>query len=69
MRCTTPQALARHKMGHDRFARLAAKVTLAEPPCMSEAEDWESQHAWMDELAPPPDTNSALPSIPDAPSE
>ena len=35
---------------------------------MSDAEDWESQNGWMDELAPPPDTNSALPALPDAPS-
>ena len=56
-------------MVHERFSRLAAKVTLAEPPCMSEAQDWESQHAWMDELQPPPDTSSALPSIPEAPSK
>ena len=60
--------MARHKMGHEKFARLAAKVTTADPPCMSDAEDWESQNGWMDELAPPPDTSSALPALPESPS-
>ena len=53
--------MARHKMHHERFARLAMKVEAGEPPCMSAAEDWEAGHRWMDELAPPADAAPLLP--------
>ena len=52
-------------MVHERFNLLAAKVTLHEPPCMSDAEDWEAGHAWVDDLAPPPEPAAALPPMPD----
>jgi len=40
-------------------------VTLREPPCMSDAEDWEAGHGWVDDLAPPPEPAAALPPMPD----
>lgn len=59
------QIMGRHKMAHERFSLLAAKVTLHEPPCMSDAEDWEVGHSWVDDLAPPPEPAAALPPMPD----
>ena len=56
-------------MVHDKFARLATRVTLQEPPCMSEADDWESNNRWIDDLVPPPDATTSLPALPDAGSE
>ena len=59
------QIMGRHKMAHECFSLLAAKVTLHEPPCMSDAEDWEAGHSWVDDLAPPPEPAAALPPMPD----
>jgi len=59
------QIMARHRTAHERFSLLAAKVTLREPPCMSDAEDWEAGHGWVDDLAPPPEPAAALPPMPD----
>ncbi len=61
--------MARHKMVHEKFARLAERVTLQEPPCMSEADDWESNNRWIDDLVPAADATSSLPALPDAASE
>ena len=36
------QAVQRHRVQHEWFERLAAASTGATPPCMSDAEDWES---------------------------
>jgi hypothetical protein len=60
------QAMQRHKMVHPRFTKLAGKLAMQEPPCMSDAEDWESQHGWVDELVPPPLELASMPSLPDA---
>lgn len=61
--------MARHKMVHERFARLAERVTLQEPPCMSDADDWESNNRWIDDLVPVPEPVNSLPTLPDAASE
>ncbi|BDA44527.1 Serine/threonine-protein kinase TOR [Coccomyxa sp. Obi] len=63
---TISRAMARHKMVHERFARLAERVTLQEPPCMSDADDWESNNRWIDDLVPPPEPVNSLPTLPDA---
>lgn len=36
------QIAARHRLVHDWFERLAAAASGAQPPCMSDAEDWEA---------------------------
>lgn len=59
------QAMARHKRSHEKFLKLANRIAVADPPCMSSAEDWESQNGWVDELALPSEPDSALPSLPD----
>ena len=59
------QVMLRHKKAHDKFAKIAARISMAEPPCMSNAEDWESQNGWVDEMGPPPEPNAHLPSLPD----
>ena len=61
--------MQRHKIHHEKFARLAGKLLAHDPPCMSSADDWESSNAWMDELAPPPKPETLMSSLPDAPSE
>jgi hypothetical protein len=44
------QIMGRHRMpSHTAFARVAAKLLLHEPPCMSEAEDWESSSGFLAE--------------------
>lgn len=60
--------MQRHKIHHEKFARLAGKLLAHDPPCMSSADDWESSNAWMDELAPPPKPETLMSSLPDAPS-
>ena len=44
------QVVARHRIQHEWFERLANKVMSAEPPCMSNAEDWESAGGWATEI-------------------
>lgn len=61
--------MARHRMVHEKFARLAERVMLQEPPCMSEADDWESNNRWIDDLVPALDATTSLPALPDAGSE
>ncbi len=39
--CLT-QSVARHRINHEWFERLASALFGVRPPCMSEAEDWES---------------------------
>ena len=63
------QLMQRHKLHHEKFQRLAAKLLTHDPPCMSEAIDWESSNAWMDHLAPPPKPETLSSSLPDAPGE
>ena len=42
--------MARHRMApHSAFARLSSKLLRHEPPCMSEAEDWESSAGFLAE--------------------
>ena len=44
------QIMARHRMAsHSAFARLSSKLLHHEPPCMSEAEDWESSAGFLAE--------------------
>lgn len=59
--------MQRHKTQSDKFTRLAAKLLAHDPPCMSDAQDWESGNAWMDLLAPPPRPETLTSSLPDAP--
>ena len=56
-------------MVHERFTRLAERVTLQEPPCMSDADDWESNNRWIDDLVPTPEPVNSLPTLPDAAGE
>jgi hypothetical protein len=37
-------------MQHEWFDRLAGKLLAAEPPCCSDAEDWEDAGGWAAEL-------------------
>ena len=40
--------MAKHRMSpHASFTRVAAKLLHHEPPCMSEAEDWESSSGFL----------------------
>ena len=61
--------MQRHKIHHEKFARLAAKLLAHDPPCMSEAQDWETSNAWLDTLVPPPRPETLTSSLPDAPGE
>jgi hypothetical protein len=44
------QIVVRHHMHHEWFERLASKLLSAEPPCCSDAEDWEDAGGWAAEL-------------------
>jgi hypothetical protein len=48
--CTVVQIVVRHRMHHEWFERLASKLLSAEPPCCSDAEDWEDAGGWAAEL-------------------
>ena len=67
--CHGMQAMARHKRSHEKFLKLANRIAVADPPCMSSAEDWESQNSWVDEMVPPSEPDSNLPSLPDGACE
>lgn len=43
------QIVTRHRVQHEWFSRLAQKLN-AEPPCCSDAEDWEDAGGWAAEL-------------------
>ena len=60
------QTMAAHKVQHERFTRLVSKLLKHEPPCMSEAEDWESANGWLDTLVPPPASQSLASVQPEA---
>ena len=45
--------MQRHKIQHEKFSKLAAKLLNHDPPCMSNAADWEANNAWLEELIPP----------------
>ncbi|GBF92738.1 hypothetical protein Rsub_05107 [Raphidocelis subcapitata] len=47
---TIAKVAARHRLSHERFERLAARLLGAEPPCMSDAEDWEGAGGWAPEI-------------------
>jgi len=47
---TIAKVAARHKIHHDWFERLAGRLLGAEPPCMSDAEDWEGAGGWAPEI-------------------
>ncbi len=44
------QIVVRHRLSHERFERLAGKFLSPEPPCCSDAEDWEDAGGWAVEL-------------------
>jgi hypothetical protein len=44
------QIVVRHRLQHERFERLAGKFLSPEPPCCSDAEDWEDAGGWAAEL-------------------
>uniref|UniRef100_A0A7S3R516 Serine/threonine-protein kinase TOR n=1 Tax=Dunaliella tertiolecta TaxID=3047 RepID=A0A7S3R516_DUNTE len=44
------KAVIRHHMKHEWFERLAHASYGVKPPCMSDAEDWESTSAWASEV-------------------
>lgn len=45
-----PQAVARHRMPpHAAFLRIAGKLQQQDPPCMSDAEDWEHSSGFLAE--------------------
>ena len=65
--------MARHKIKHERFTRLVAKMLRAAPPSSAALDEWESTNGWLDEgdvpesdsatnLALMPDIARALPS-------
>jgi hypothetical protein len=47
---TALQIVVRHRMHHESFERVAGKLLSAEPPCCSDAEDWEDAGGWAVEL-------------------
>lgn len=47
---TVAKAAARRRVRHEWFERLAARVLGAEPPCVSDAEDWEGAGGWAPEI-------------------
>jgi FKBP12-rapamycin complex-associated protein len=49
---TIRKAVSRHRVAHEWFERLSQTGVCSgsEPPCMSDAEDWESQSSWAAEL-------------------
>lgn len=58
----------RHKVHSEAFSRLAQQLLAHDPPCMSNAPDWESAHGWLNSLAPPPKPETLSSSLPEAPS-
>jgi hypothetical protein len=44
------QIVVRYRLQHERFERLAGKFLSPEPPCCSDAEDWEDAGGWAAEL-------------------
>eukprot|EP00878_Enallax_costatus_P008272 GHUV01008648.1.p1 GENE.GHUV01008648.1~~GHUV01008648.1.p1 ORF type:complete len:2405 (+),score=620.50 GHUV01008648.1:939-7217(+) len=46
---TIDKIVTRHRVQHEWFSRLAQKLN-AEPPCCSDAEDWEDAGGWAAEL-------------------
>jgi hypothetical protein len=60
---TTPQVVSAHKMRHPRFARLAAKMARAAPPCTADDGDWRGAAGWLDE-GDVPESDAALHAAP-----
>ena len=62
------QIMAKHRIGHDQFSQLAAKLVKAAPPCMSSTFDWEPTAAALEELniSLEHDNPAALTPLPDA---
>ena len=52
------QCMARHKIKHERFTRLVAKMLRAAPPSSAALDEWESTNGWLDE-ADVPESDSA----------
>lgn len=44
------QIVNRHRLQHEWYERLTHKMAASEPPCMSDAADWESSNGWAAEL-------------------
>ncbi len=45
-----PFPLHRQRLHHPLFERISVKLLAVEPPCMSDAEDWERSSGWVAEL-------------------
>jgi len=59
------KAAARHRLQHEWFERLTRKVAASEPPCMSDAADWEaSSSGWAAELELLGEGRAAAPPLP-----
>ena len=57
--------MVRHKMKHERFHRLMAKMQRASPPSISTLDD-ESTNGWLDEAdVPESDAACSLGTMPD----
>jgi hypothetical protein len=54
--------MAKHRLHHERFERLAAKASRAAPPCMVDQEDWEAP-SWMSEADVPESDSAANASL------
>lgn len=61
------QCLARHKMKHERFNRLMAKMQRASPPSISTLDE---ESGWLDEAdVPESDASASLGIMPDVTRE
>jgi hypothetical protein len=58
--------MARHKIKHERFTRLVAKMLRAAPPSSAALDEWESTNGWLDEGdVPESDSATNLALMPD----
>ena len=58
--------MARHKIKHERFTRLVAKMVRAAPPSSAALDEWESTNGWLDEAdVPESDSAANLALMPD----
>ena len=58
--------MARHKIKHERFTRLVAKMLRAAPPSSAALDEWESTNGWLDEAdVPESDSAANLALMPD----
>ena len=63
------QCMVRHKMKHERYSRLMAKMQRAAPPSIASLDD-ESTNGWLDEAdVPESDSSATLSIMPDVTRE